>query len=591
MIPCFVVSWYLINGYAYGTLDHNMLVPLADLAIGQSPIEDDYLFSTSHPTLAWYLYAPFVLSLGHELGYFTMHILCLAVLAASVISLTRVVASKEHALLASSIALVLSLPLANTFGSIHTFDPILIPRVLSIGPLLFALTLAARGRFALSFALAGVVFNLHPTTAAHGTFIVGGLWLASRPVSPKRLLEPAAFFAMALPMLGMTIVAGAGSQVSTPYPLDWFHLAEVTWPYHHFLQRSGPGHYFFGGIPFFIWLIARVNYPSRAIDVMMIMIPIFCAIGYFMIYTLRMPQALALHVFESTRFASYFGFAISSAWLAKALLSDKKLQVFAGLIGLAAVIGWQIHLSHIYEITGPSYLAGTTLAIACVVYWWSGRDSEKLEFSSSNSVLGRWSVAVIVFAGLFIIGWSRIHSAKTFNIGAEASLTQAYQDNAWFIRMEFPEDASPSEKAGLDLMAFAKKSIPKDALVAIPPSMMHPLVSFRLMAERRIFVCWKDGGEVVFSEKFGETWRERIVAVSSPEAVRPFPPGDIPFSDWTARVGQVMDMYQGLNREQLLALHSDFRVTHAVRPVTAAPVDLPIAYEDRAFRIYTLTPE
>ena len=51
--------------------------------------------------------------------------------------------------------------------SIENLDALFLPRVASLGPLLWALALGARGRFGRAFLLTGAVFLFHAPTAAH----------------------------------------------------------------------------------------------------------------------------------------------------------------------------------------------------------------------------------------------------------------------------------------------------------------------------------------------------------------------------------------------------------------------------------------
>lgn len=589
LVPAFVVCWYLVNGYMFGIDDHGMLVPLADRAVGSNALAGDYLFDTAHPTLLWYAYAPFVWVLGQSWAYALLHLLCIAALGVAMVSLTRAIVGDERYLLVSALALAFSIPFAWTFAGIRIADSVLIPRTVSLAPLLWALALAVRGRFFAGFVVCGLVFNLHPTTASHGAFLVGCLWVLSKPFALRRLLEPPSFLLAATPMLGVTILLGAGSQVAMPYPQEWFDLTETSWPYHHFVMRFSTFQWFMGVMPWAAWLAARSNQRHRGADVLMLAIPLFCVLGYLLIHWVRMPQAVSLHIMESTRFANYVAMVVTAAWIVRGCSESSLPRALPGLIAGLAVFVHTVYWVNprAYDATTVSFAFLMLLAAMAAVQWWLNRIS-KDHPRPSGMAPGKLVVPLACAAALLNLVWLRGENPRPIHLDAESSLIQEFREYGWFHRLTYTDGATEREKSGIAAMHWVRDSLPKNAQVAVPPAFLHPFKSFRVVAERSPFVLWKDGGEVAFSEKFAYEWKRRIEAISSPEILLPFPPGQIEWAAWQERVGDLMDAFNTLSNERVLALKTEFAVTHVIRTTTSPALDLPLLYEDRAFRVYEI---
>lgn len=584
VIPTFLVLWYVLNGYSVGVGDHGLLTPMAQRVFDANFLEGDYLFSTVHPTLTWYLYAPFVWLLGYEAGFALLHLLCLLSLALGILALIRGLGISNRPFVVWAYTLALMVPVGSTFAGIETFDAVLLPRVVSLGPLLFALALASQGRFVLGFLTAGLVFNLHPTTAAHAAVLVGGVWLASGPRAPRRLLEPAAFFAGAAPLLALIIGSGDGGQVAAPYTEVWLQTVTSSWPFHHFPATFEAYSFMVGGVPWLLWLASRVAIRSRVADAVMISIAVFCALGYLFVHYLRIPQMVALHVFESTRFAHYIAAILVGGWFTRSFSEGSFVRAAPGI---AAGTLYMAFLVGSYGVWEPGYAALLPLGIvlAALVQFSQQREPRTSEEAPKPRV-GQLTVVVIGVQVLLAVAWLCAEGRqRPFSFSVDSSVVQTYRSLAMD---RSSSDESARAKSGLTVMRWAQSGLPDNALVAIPPYMLHPLAGFRVIAERRPFVTWKDGSESVFSEAFAHEWRKRIAAVTTAPVLEPLPKGAISWGDYYGPIKQAVTDFNALPAARLRALKFDFQVTHVLRAADAAALEFPLLYEDEAFRVYRL---
>ncbi|MCB9705132.1 MAG: hypothetical protein H6711_24860 [Myxococcales bacterium] len=593
----FTALWYLINGYRVGVEDHALLLPLAEHELDPSHLAGDYFFSTTHPTFLWRVLAPLVDEVGVEVGYALLHLLCVFGLGLAIVALARALAGRGAPRVGetSLLALALAAPMTVTLAGIPALDNLLIPRVASLAPLLYAIALAVRGRFFAAFALAGLVFNLHPTTAAHGAVVVGGLWLAARAPALlarlrgtsagevgvlRALLEVGAFLLAGLPMLLLTIGGGAGFRVQFPFRPEWYEISTVVFPYHHFLGRLPLLNWVLGLFPWVAWLSARLaGVRSRAADVVMVTIPIFCALGYVLIEIVRLPQAVTLHVFESTRFASFLAPILVARWILGWMAAgDPRRAALA--VAVAAVYGAHGVYFSAHWGPQPAALIAPLLLVALAVI---GR---RLGAGAARPASGRVWGARLALAATPAIALAALPGRDRLTLTIAETIPRQYEDYRFFLG-EAPAGASLREASGLEVMTWAADALPEDALVAIPPGFLHPLVSFRLVARRRIFVSWKDGGEAFFSDAFADTWRARMERVGGEGVTRAFPPGTIEFWEWVARTEEAVQGFHALSEDELRALARDEGVTHVVRRADQ-PLALPELFADRGYRVYAV---
>ncbi|WP_145976228.1 DUF6798 domain-containing protein [Nitrospira moscoviensis] len=119
------------------------------------------------------------------------------------------------------------------------------------------------------------------------------------------------------------------------------------------------------------------------------------------------------------------------------------------------------------------------------------------------------------------------------------------------------EGGETDKQAFLDLCRWARSQTDRDALFLAPPKRF---ASFRIYAERALFVTFKDGAVTVFSGRSAEDWYERYR-----EAAR---------------------LYQAFQPDAVIALSQRHGIGYVVQESTRRAVDLPVVYENHRYRVY-----
>jgi len=117
--------------------------------------------------------------------------------------------------------------------------------------------------------------------------------------------------------------------------------------------------------------------------------------------------------------------------------------------------------------------------------------------------------------------------------------------------------AGGDRESFVDLCRWAALHTPADALFLSPPGAW---ASFRLYARRSLYTTFKDGAVTVFS---------------GARAI-----------EWFEREGQTQRLYEPAHRRELPAFAAAHGADYVIQPRADAPLDLPVAYENRAFRVH-----
>jgi hypothetical protein len=117
----------------------------------------------------------------------------------------------------------------------------------------------------------------------------------------------------------------------------------------------------------------------------------------------------------------------------------------------------------------------------------------------------------------------------------------------------------PDKQAFLDLCRWAQVHTDHDALFLVPPD---GFASFRIYAQRALFVTFKDGAVTVFSGRLAE--------------------------DWYARYREAERLYETFQPQAVIALSSRHGARYAVQETAHDAIDLPVAYENHRYRVYSV---
>ena len=238
------------RGYVFGTRDHAIHLPYIERAIDPGFLPGDPMLEVAahHPSFFFPTVAWLTRFASLETIYFVAYVLSVFAMLVGLRSLARHLWAGPAGEWAAAMAVAGVFVHRYVPGSIENLDAMFLPRVASLGPLLYALSLGVRRRYLAAFTLTGFVFLLHATTASHTAFV---LWMGCVFAGQTRwrsyFIGPAIFLVMASPLLLMMAWQG-GPGVPTPAPENWIQALKLHWPFHHFprpwvvAHKVGPGH-------------------------------------------------------------------------------------------------------------------------------------------------------------------------------------------------------------------------------------------------------------------------------------------------------------------------------------------------------------
>ncbi|MDM0045692.1 hypothetical protein QTH91_14470 [Variovorax dokdonensis] len=561
LLTClFVAASFAVNGYYFGGADHAIHFAFIERALHPEFLAGDPLVDRAqfHPTFLW----PAIAALMHlaplEWIYLALQAASAALMFSGVAALARALSPRQVASLAGVLAACMVLFARFSSAGLASFDVMLLNRSLSLGPLLFALALAAQGRFRAAFLLTGLTFNIHPTTAAHGAILV---WFAAA-FGPRRLVdalrEPLWFLLGAAPLLVLMATTGGAAGVPAHPPKDWQDAQRLLLWFHHF-PSLWPRSYWIALLPPLVAIaVSQWTKRDRVVLACLCGIVAACAAGYVGVELLGFPAALQLHLQETLRFLPYVAAAALAPWAAAAWNQGSAGKVRA-IVAVTA-----LSLDQVLTYPGGYSMASTVsfwvLALVLVLEIFRPRAQRATRQEAEPSL--RWVVGVVLVAAIGGHLYRHVPIASTYESYYESRITQ-----------------------------WARANLPADAVVAIPPYYYighAPLLNFRWAAGRRILGTLKDGGETTFSLSYFEEWRQRIedaighpLDFSIPEDFRNHR------NDW---IEQAVADYGKADAARFALLAAKYGVTHAITEIGAAvQPELPVVYQDDRYRMYRVS--
>lgn len=562
----FLGAWLLINGYEFGTMDHAIHLPYVLRAQSPDFLPGDPLVEAGshHPSMLWTGLAWATRWLPIEPLYFVLHLASVLGLLWGTVCLTRALYPGGLGRWAAALAPAVMVVPKLTLTWIPTFDNHLLNRTLALGPELLALALAASGRFPAAFLLTGAVFILHPTTASHTALLIWFAALVDRRHRQALFTGPLYFLLAASPLLAQMLLRGSHGGVPFPAPDDWMQLNQLQLFFHHFPSTwSFEGHWEQLAPLIFILGAWRARALPRAAAGFLLGTFVACLVGWVGLEWLRHPAALHLHLQQASRLMNFVAAICGAAWVVKTWAWPLRRPPFAALALLSYVLDYNV----------PIIVLGL-LEVAL------GRRQERDVASPP-----RWvpSAAVLgVVASMWVF-------AKLL----ELPMPQ--------VQVRF--DALPGSR----VMAWSRKHLPEDAVVAIPPYFTHAMTTYRYGARRQVLGTYKDGSEVSFSMAFLHQWRERMEALCD---CQPFDgaPDASPLQAWLSSQDAILFGYRTADAARFRELARRFGATHAVversaqheehrmpptpgtEPAPVVQPELPLLYQDDEFAVYRIAP-
>lgn len=575
-----VAAALVTHGYAVGVHDHNIHLVFLKRALDETFLRGDLLADAAprHASFFWRLQVPLVARFGLEPTYFALYLLSWAATFGGLICLARDLAprgSEHEGRRAGWVACALAVLGAPTFAAIHTFDNHVLNRTVALGPELFALALAARGRAVASLFALGLLCNVHVTTAAHGAVLATCALAVDRDRWRKLGIGVASFALGASPLL---FAHFAAAPAGAAYP-RWREAVTIAFPFHHFLDWMAFWQWLALAVPLaFVGAALRLRFDARfaALAGGVVLLVIANAVAT---EVLHLRVGVMLHLYEATRFLNYLAFIAFGRVILHFARTPGRRALAAVLATLT--VGYLVgDISRAEEITWP---IDTVCGVALVVLLGAvALTAPREPLAAAPPPRARWLVLATALAAL--LTRSRQGDDALISPRLDAPLGTLCTE-------ELPEaerTRPPREACGFALMDWARDALPRDARVVLPPYFVHPLTGFRYRAERVALVTFKDGGEATFDDVFAREWMDRIAALAGP--ISAAPPGDPIGEGFDTTFQQIQSGYASIDATRLAAVRDRYGMTHAVCVRSAAcGGDLPVVYEDGVFKIVQLS--
>ena len=607
------IAQVLLGGYSLGVGNQAIQIPLLRQAMDHSLFAADAMVSTTaadYPTFFFRLLAWPARWFGVEATFVILHLLTswailLAVVAVAkaafrsttsgLVAAAMLVAAHHHALGGDDLY---------SPGFTHTY---------AVFPLaIAALALAYRGRHALAFLGAGILFNLHALTGGYLLALLLAALLADRDIGSNpghwrgAVLPPLLFCLAAAPTIvlmflhrqsfdsqwiGLTHLRSADHS----FPSSWWQAGSAEAP--RFALLAGLFALSFSFVP--------PGGARRKTLAMMGAAGLLFAVGYVFADVFPVPVVLRAQLFRSSRLVMILWF-VQIAYAAVAAWNDSRT-------GGARGVRWRDWLERIsagltlLTLTLPALmpLLPLAFAIALLAAIVNGR------LSALQAGLAGITLFICIAAGrdlhVPLVGWPVFH----FNIPWLAVCGLAAAALALLLhRISIP----PLVKVGVRGIAacaavglliaihlqlvkapvdpwravqgWASENTPVDAVFLTP---IYP-GGFRVHSDRAVVGEWRDGTQMYFSARFALMWWERMgdlqpgLLTNSSGPSGPSGPSD-PSDQMLLSRGRSLE---SLDDAALIALAEKYHASHIVLPTVAAarPRQLVPLYSNARYGIY-----
>ena len=423
-------------------------------------------------------------------------------------------------------------------AGVDTTDPALYTRVAALPFALGSLALLLRSREAAGWGALAAAFVLHPLTGLYAAAVAVPLHGTDGGIPLRR--RAATLIAAGLALLASALFLG-GAEALAPPQKEWLDLQRGNNAMHLFPATWGAS-VWIDFLVLFPWLLdaalAEGASPSR-----------------------RLARATVL----GGAFLAVVGFAAAAWPVSRALLEIQPLRCLALVMVVAGILS-AVRLASPAS-RGGSARAARTLAVA-------GLALHQLHLASVGAVgvlalppgprRRAWSAAAAAAALVLLVG-SRAPLVPPLPVERGPQGVLRYR-----LASELPWRARSDPWVALQ--QWAAGSTPRDALFLTPPD----LEGFRSFSRRSHFADWKQGTLSLFHPAFGAEWAERM-RLLTPRRLDPWPIRDLARN------------YDALTASEIAPIVARFGISHIVvrRP---RALDLPLAYENPAFRVYVVPP-
>ncbi|MFY0566786.1 DUF6798 domain-containing protein [Archangium lansingense] len=553
VLATFTCTWFVINGYRFGVIDHSIHLGFLLRELDPSLLKGDPLIeaAANHPSLFWTLQVPLLRWVSVEVLYLVVHVISVVLVLAGTATLARTLYPGRHSEWVATLAM-LAVLIPRNYAGIPMMDELVLNRTVSLGPLLFALVLGVKRRYAAAFLLTGVVFLIHPTTAIHAAIL---LWFAALFDRERRravVTGPLLCMLAASPLLVPMLRHGAASGVPFPPPEEWVLLTRILVSWHHYPRDWSSQVWMQLLVPSVVLTLALRARRNRPVEAYLCGVVFACVLGFVGTEVLHFPTALHLHLQEVLRFVPYFTAVCGAAWVLETWPApgERKLPGLAAALLYLGFASIQVELAFV--------------AMAALLFV---RPAAR---EPPRPLRLRWLVGLGVIAAPLVFA-IRVYGYKV------------------------PPNFLPRVDMykGARLMAWSNQHLPKDAMVVLPPFFHEWDLAFRYGARRATFTTFKDGAEGSFSLAFMQDWKQRMEALCG---CQPFESlatrTDEPWYPRVLAMHEVLKQgYRSADATRLRELGARYGATHVVFEATDKEhPEFPLLYADDEFRLYRLTP-
>lgn len=559
----------LVDGYAFGVGDHAIHVPflLRRLDPGLFPGDPMVDAALRHASVFWEFQAPLARALPLPVLYGALHLVSLFALAWVAQGLAGAMSGSVRA---RALAAVAATHGWLALGGAPTWDPLMLPRTFVLPAELGALWLFLSGRRLPAFALLGLAFDLHATSAAQLAFALLVATVARARVDGARtLLAPLAFLLAASPLLARL---GPGGDAATWPPwaeVDpaWGEVLRARLGHHLFPSTWPSAHWILAGLTLLMYRVgrraplatARARYGPRLDAVVAGLVLLGAVAGTLGSEARPTIGLLQLHPWQAFRLVTLLAVLRVAVWAARirprdvpaaAALGALVLSLAFGVLPLAGAAAGilalgeragEARLGRRGAILGAAWLgvAGGAMAVARLGGKGGGAPPWLLSLAPAFdpglfggvlvgvalALAARWrqvgeAQAVPGRAEPEALGWGPGALAAGLVVLAGIGLLLgttlgdaqhvAGRDRARWL----PAGPRGPER---ELEEEVRRRVPRGDRVLLPP---YRLDDFRIFARRSPVVGFKDGGEALYGRDLALSFRDRLSEVAG--GVDPF---------------------------------------------------------------------
>jgi len=548
--------YILLRGYAFGTRDHAIHLAYIERAADPGFLPGDPMLDVAvhHPSFFFPALALLSRFASLECIYFIGYMLSVFAMILGLRALARSLWSGPAGAWAAAVAVAGAVVHRFVAGAIENFDILFIPRVASLGLLLFALALGARRRFIPAFGLTGAVFLVHATTAAHTAFI---LWvccaLGGRANLRQCLLGPVVFLAGAAPLLIMIAVHG-GPDIPTPAPEKWIQALKLHYAFHHFpkpwviISKVGPG---IAAVLLGV-VVSRWRGAGRTLTGYLAGILGLMVAGSIGNSLLAWPVTIHLHLFEAGRMLDCIAIVALGRWSFSILGGPWPAKLACWVTVAAHLIRINLHEWVRYRFV-PDFIILIAALLITVI-----KRRGQVQRPRTDSIHRSWYglVAASCILLMTVSGWIP----------------------AW--------NFCGAGQRGCRLMEWARGNLAPDAVVIIPPYMEEPVAAFRYFARRRTVGSWKDGGEGTFDHDYQLLWERQVRDITGIGDTIQVPAGSVYWLNYFDWLHDAHQSYHRMPAQHFLDMALAYGATHVVRETWAPRLSLPVLYQDEEYVLY-----